>query len=101
MIYSNSSNISFSISLYFKNAKYFFVPYLYTQIIIRVLVLNSDPLEDLFADDIGSDDLHGLDDLVVLEFPGGLGALMLGVLGGLLGDELVAFLADDGFDLKI
>lgn len=55
-----------------------------------------EPLEGLDADDIGADDLHGLDDLVLLELSDDLGALLVRLLGGLNRDELVTLLGDDG-----
>ena len=51
------------------------------------------------ARDIGADNLHGVDDLVVLELPDGLGTLLAVLLGGLHANELVALLRDDGADL--
>ena len=57
------------------------------------------PLEFLDADDVGAENLHGLDHLLVQELPDGLGALLSGLLGSLHGDELVTLLGDDGGDL--
>ena len=57
------------------------------------------PLELLGADDVGADDLHGLDDLVVEELPRGLGRLLALLLGGPDRDKLVAILLDDGLAL--
>ena len=58
-----------------------------------------DSFEDLGARDIRSDNLHGVDDLVVLELSDRLGALLAVFLGRLHTDELVALLGDNGAHL--
>ena len=59
-----------------------------------------EPLEGLDADDVAADDLHGLDDLVVLEFSHGAGALLLRLLGSLDRDKFVAILGHNTSDLS-
>jgi hypothetical protein len=57
------------------------------------------PFEDLFAHDVGVEDLHGLNALFVGELPRYLCALLSLLLGRLHRDELIAVLLDDCLDI--
>lgn len=62
------------------------------------ILIQLESFEGLDANDIRSNDFHGLDDLGFLELPDDLGALLLWLLGSLDRHELVALLSDDGLD---
>lgn len=58
-----------------------------------------DSLEDLNTGDVRPDNLHGVDDLVILELPHRLGTLLAVLLGRLQANELVALLRHHGAHL--